>query len=118
MGDYRSLSVWQKAMNLSEKIYRATAVYPNIEKFGLADQMRRASVSIASNIAEGYGRTSAREYARFLSMARGSGYELETQILLCVELGYINDSETMTALSLGKEVSKMLTVIITKLGNG
>ena len=118
LDDFKELIVWKRAMELAKAAYALARMLPKEENYALADQIRRSAVSVASNIAEGYGRTSAREYTRFLSMARGSGYELETQILLCVELGYIKDSETTKALSLGKEVSKMLTVIISKLGNG
>jgi four helix bundle protein len=112
MGDYRSLSVWQKAMNLSEKIYRATANYPAIEKYGLADQMRRASVSIASNIAEGYGRGTDNEFIHFLSFSKGSSNELETQIELSYRFGYVNDEAYNTLLYYNSEVNKMLASLI------
>ena len=87
------------------------------ENHALADQIRRSSVSIPSNIAEGYGRTSPKEYARFLSMARGSSYELETQIILCVDLGYIREADTVKAIELCKEVARILTRILQSLGN-
>ena len=86
------------------------------ESFALADQIRRSAVSIPSNIAEGYGRHSTKDYTRFLSIARGSRYELETQLLLTVQLGYTTDSDIQRAIQLGEEVGKMLNVIISKLG--
>ena len=85
---------------------------PKDELFGLTNQLRRAAVSIPSNIAEGNGRDSAKEYLRFLYIARGSCSEVETQLLLCVELGYLQESEITTALELSTEVAKMLNKII------
>ena len=79
MSSYRDLKVWQEAMVLAEKIYAATAVFPASERFGLTQQMRRAVVSIPSNIAEGYGRRTARQRYNFLENALGSVFELETQ---------------------------------------
>ena len=116
--DFKELIVWKRAMELAKAAYFLSKLLPKEENYALADQIRRSAVSVASNIAEGYGRTSAREYVRFLAMARGSDYELETQLLLCVDLGYLKDEEAATALALGKEVAKMLTTIILKLGNG
>ncbi len=84
--------------------------------FALSDQIRRSAVSIPSNIAEGYGRNSTKDYIRFLSIARGSRYEFETQLLLCVRLGYMSESDIDKAIQLGEEVGKMLNVIISKLG--
>ncbi len=116
--DYKELIVWKRAMELTKAAYALTRCLPREENFALADQIRRSAVSVPSNIAEGYGRTSAKEYARFLSMARGSGYELETQLMLCVELGYLRQDEIEIASGLINEVSKMLTAIIMKVGNG
>ena len=82
-----------------------------------AEQIRRSSVSIPSNIAEGYGRNTSKEYACFLSVARGSVYELETQLLLCVDLGYMDNEAISPVLNLANEVIKMLNVIIPKLGD-
>lgn len=83
---YQRLLVWQKAMELVMEVYRATAEFPDTEKFGLTAQMRRAAVSIPSNIAEGSGRGTDREFARFLQIARGSLLELETQIMIAARL--------------------------------
>jgi four helix bundle protein len=86
---YRDLVVWQLAMKLGIDLYRATAAFPDSERYGLTSQMRRAAVSIASNIAEGYGRGARQEYIRYLRMSRGSLYEIETQLAFAVELGYL-----------------------------
>ena len=112
--DYKDLIVWKRAMELATAAYKVTRKLPREENFALADQIRRSAVSIPSNIAEGYGRGSAKDYARFLSIARGSRYELETQLLLCVELGYVKEEEIASAIQLGCEVAKMLNVIISK----
>ena len=87
MRDYRELRVWQEAMRLAGSTYRATAQLPREERFGLVMQMRRASVSIASNIAEGNARRSDREFVRFLRIAYGSACELQTQATICTEIG-------------------------------
>ena len=79
---YRDLVVWQKSMELTEEIYRLVKTLPREETYGLSDQMRRAVVAVPSNIAEGHGRNSEKEFIRFLCMAKGSVFELETQILL------------------------------------
>ena len=112
--DYKDLIVWKRAMELATAAYKVAQKLPREENYALADQIRRSAVSIPSNIAEGYGRGSAKDYARFLSIARGSRYELETQLLLCVELGYAKKEEIASAIQLGYEVAKMLNVIISK----
>jgi four helix bundle protein len=85
---YRDLKVWQRAVEMALAIYRLTTGFPKEELFGLTSQIRRAGVSVASNIAEGYGRGSKGEYRQFLAMARGSNLELQTQLYLATELGY------------------------------
>ncbi len=112
---YKDLIVWQKAITLSVEVYQLVKLLPKIETYGLADQMRRAVVSIPSNIAEGKGRNSAREFVHFLSIARGSQKELETQIYLCTQLEYITDEDASTAFNLCEEVGKMLNALIIKL---
>jgi four helix bundle protein len=107
---YKELIVWQKAYQLVLEVYRATKEYPKSEIFGLTQQMRRAAVSIPSNIAEGYGRTHQTEYHHFLSIAYGSLSELETQYLLSLDLGYITQNEFIEMLL--KEVGGMLYRII------
>jgi len=90
---YRELLVWQKAIELTVLVYRLTEVFPKREVYGLAAQLRRAAVSIPSNIAEGYGRGSRKEYLQFLSIAQGSLKELETQIILAQRLTYSTQSQ-------------------------
>ena len=115
--DYKDLIVWKRAMELAVAAYRIAKMLPQYEVYALGDQIRRAAASIPSNIAEGYGRTTPKEYARFLAIARGSVYELETQLLLCVRLEYLTESQLSPALGLSNEVIRMLNVIIPKLGN-
>ena len=107
--------VWQRAIQLSVAIYRLTAGFPKEELFGLTGQIRRASVSVASNIAEGYGRNSTGEYKQFLGMARGSNSEVETQLFIAKELGYGNPQTLKEAGDLCVEVGKMLRAILRKL---
>ncbi len=100
-------------MTLVKEIYKCSKDFPEEEKFGLTSQMRRCSVSIPSNIAEGWGRFSRKNYIQFLRISRGSLYELETQIIITKELNYINDSESLERLII--EISKMLNSLIKKL---
>ena len=95
--NYKDLNVWQKSYGLCLKIYRMTAKFPSEERYGLTSQIRRASVSIPSNIAEGYGRKTTVDYIRMLYISYGSVCELETQILLAGDLGYIGKGELGTA---------------------
>jgi len=115
--DYKDLIVWKRAMELAVVAYRIARMLPQFEVFALGDQIRRAATSIPSNIAEGYGRTTPKDYARFLAVARGSVYELETQLLLCLQLEYLTESQLSIALGLSNEVIRMLNVMIPKLGN-
>ena len=94
MHNYNTLQIWQLAMDLVEEIYKLTASFPIEEKFGMVSQMTRAAVSIPSNIAEGAGRNSDKDFAHFISIAIGSLYELNTQIVLSERLGYINQSQS------------------------
>ncbi len=91
MHRYKELEVWRKAMDLAELIYSETNKFPEEEKFGLISQMRRCSVSIASNIAEGAGRNSNKEFNQFLGIAQGSTFELETQVLLSKRLKFLTE---------------------------
>jgi len=112
---YKDLIVWQKSMDLVEMVYEATKIFPREELYGLTNQLRRAAVSVPSNIAEGHARNSTAEYRNFLSMARGSLAEVETQLLIAERLKYI-DSEKLTALlSLQIEINKMTNTLINKL---
>ena len=115
INDYKDLLVWQKAMNLVVEVYKTTKMLPKEETFGLSDQMRRAAVSIPSNIAEGYGRQTPKSYAQFLTIARGSAYELETQLLLCKKIHHLPSEIANTLISAISEITKMLTSIINKL---
>ena len=110
--DYKKLNVWRKSMLLAKEVYRLMAFLPENEKFCLCNQMRRAVVSIPSNIAEGNGRNSDREFRRFLEIAQGSRAEIETQLLLCNVLEYLTKEQTSYALSLCDDIRRMLMVFI------
>ncbi len=114
--NYRELVVWKRAMELVVETYSLVKYLPREETYALSDQIRRAVVSILSNIAEGNGRASTKDYARFLSMARGSKYELETQLLICVKLSYLTDEQISKAMNLSEEIGRMLNALIAKLG--
>ncbi|WP_109488893.1 four helix bundle protein [Occallatibacter savannae] len=106
--DYRELIVWQKAIELTVLVYKITQSFPQSELYGLSSQMRRASVSVASNIAEGRGRINSMEFRQFLGVARGSTCELLTQIHVARALGFSTGGNLDEAESLGTEISKML----------
>jgi four helix bundle protein len=108
MTDHRKLLVWQKAVALTEEVYRATTTLPSTERFGLVTQMRRASVSIPSNIAESCGRSSRRDRARFLEVAGGSILELETQLEVSRRLAYISNDVFQKLIRQTSEVGRML----------
>lgn len=105
---YRDLQVWKKGILLAKCVYELTAPFPAAEKFGLVSQMRRAAVSIPSNIAEGHARRTAREFIQFLSHAEGSLAELDTQLQLSVELGHCTKQSASPAWALLLELEKML----------
>ncbi len=105
---YRSLLVWQKAVDFAVLIYRLTAAFPKQEVYGIVSQMQRAVVSIPSNIAEGKERQSDRDFARFITIALGSLAELETQLLIAQRLGYLNESDGQEATMQADEIGKML----------
>ena len=115
MQDFQQLTVWQKAHELTLKIYGLTKGFPSEERFGLQSQIRRASASIASNIAEGCGRGSNADMARFLQMASGSVSEVKYQLILCRDLGYIHRDDGAPLFQLATEVQKMLHSLIQKL---
>jgi four helix bundle protein len=112
---YRELIVWQKGMEVVAEVYRLTRGFPREELYGLTQQVRRAAVSIPSNIAEGQARDSTAELRRFLSIAQGSRAEVETQILIAIRLGYTNETNARTAMSLLDELQKMLAKLINRL---
>lgn len=107
MNKYQDLKIWSKAMELVEKVYLLMKLLPDNEKFGLIAQIKRCSVSIPSNISEGAGRNSKKEFIHFLSIANGSTSELETQILLTIRLGFIKEKEVEEILNLCAEIKKM-----------
>lgn len=112
---HKDLIVWQKAVSLSLLIYRLTKDFPQREVYALSSQMRRAAVSIASNIAEGRSRRTRKDFQHFLHMAYGSVAELETQLLIAKQLSFCNESQFQENNSLLSEVSKMLRAMIQKL---
>jgi four helix bundle protein len=115
MQGYRDLRVWQHAMDLAEQIYRETEKFPKHELYGLVSQLRRAAVSVPSNIAEGKGRQTDRDYANFLFHARGSLLEVETQVILARRLKYMSDDEESRLLLASKNVGQLLTGLINSL---
>lgn len=108
MNQYRNLKVWQKAVALATEVYRATGSFPKEEAYGLTSQIRRSVVSIASNIAEGAGRSHEKEFAQFLSIAYGSAYELETQLIIAKNLNYLPCSDYKVLEKILEEIQKML----------
>jgi four helix bundle protein len=112
---YRDLLVWQKALDLTILIYRLSEGFPKTEIYGLTSQVRRASVSVPSNIAEGYGRGSRKEYLQFLSVAQGSLKELETQTIIAQRLSYATAAQANRILSESEVVGKMLGSLIRSL---
>ena len=111
-GTYKDLEVWQAAMKMVFHIYRDTATFPKQEMFGLTSQLRRAAVSVASNIAEGKGRFSDRELSQFLSVARGSVFEIETQVAIALKLGYVTKPQSQGLLNRCAEVGRLLNGFI------
>src|SRR5262249_2051625 len=107
--NYTDLIAWQKAMDLVEAVYRATSDFPSRELYGLPSQLRRAAVSVPSNIAEGEGRRSKREFSHHLSIAHGSLREVETQVLIARRLQYIQDDDMRRLLDLAGEVGRLIT---------
>jgi four helix bundle protein len=115
MGDFKQLAVWKRAYNLAIAVYRATGSFPLAERFGLASQLRRATVSVASNIAEGCGRQGDAELARFLRLARGSISEVECQLLLARDLGFILREAWLPLNTEAQEISRMLNGLVISL---
>ena len=115
--NYKELKVWQKSYTLCIEIYKITKSFPGEEKFCLTSQMRRAAISVPSNIAEGYGRKTIPDYIRSLYIAYGSNCELETQTLLSGDLDYLNKDDQDTLLDKIKEVERMLMALIKSLEN-
>lgn len=112
---YRDLRVWQAAMSAAAEIYNLVKKLPKEETYALSDQMRRAAVSIPSNIAEGQGRSSTREFLQFLNIARGSIYELETQLLLSEKIQLLTQTDILPAMEKLSFTGKLLNALIKKL---
>ena len=109
---YRELVVWQKAMKFVGAIYEATRNFPTEERYGLTNQLRRAAVSVPSNIAEGRARFSQKEFHHFLSIARGSLAEIETQLFLAKELGYVSVTKCASLIANADELGRILNGLI------
>ena len=115
--NFKDLIVWQKSMDLVTEIYRLAGLLPKEELYALSSQMRRAAISIPSNIAEGKQRATSKDYSRFLSIAKGSAAELETQLLICVRLKFLKDDQIDYSLKLCDEIQKMLNVLSDKISS-
>jgi four helix bundle protein len=115
---YRDLIAWRKSMELVFEVYRCTQTFPKSEIYGLVSQLRRAAVSVPSNIAEGQARLSTGEFRHFLGLARGSLMEVETQILIAQQLGYLELEKTELLLAISAEVGKVLNGLLTSLPVG
>jgi four helix bundle protein len=107
MHNFKELKIWQKALELSVDVYKVTSLFPKEDKFGLISQIKRSAVSIPSNIAEGAGRNSVKEFLYFLSVANGSSYELQTQLLISNKLNFLKDDVLESMLSELDEIQKM-----------
>ncbi|VXB55224.1 Diversity-generating retroelement protein bAvd family protein [Flavobacterium sp. 9AF] len=118
MHRFKDLEIWKLSRKLSTEIYSITANFPDNEKFGLSNQLRRASVSLPSNIAEGCSRTSNKDFSRFLEIAIGSAYEMETQLLIAFDLGYIDQDRLEVLINnldqIVKMTSKFRSTLISK----
>jgi four helix bundle protein len=112
---FRELLVWQQAMNLAEEVYKSTSSFPRSEDYALSSQMRRAAVSIPSNIAEGSGRGSSKEYQLFLRVSRGSGRELETHIEIARRVNYLEDNTASALQTSLLSVNRLLSRLIKSL---
>jgi four helix bundle protein len=115
MQSYKELLAWQHSMQLVSSIYRATKLFPREEVYGLTSQLRRSAVSVPSNIAEGQGRATRGEFLQFLGHARGSLFEVETQLILAGELGYLPSSDVSQLLNKMTRVAQLLNGLISSL---
>lgn len=115
MNRYKNLEIWKRSVGLSTKVYELTNSFPKDEKYGIIAQIRRCAVSVPSNIAEGAGRGSKKDFKRFLNIAYGSIYELETQLLISKNLGYLNSDEHEEIKSEIDEIQKMMYSFTMKL---
>jgi four helix bundle protein len=113
--NYRELIVWQKAMDLVVEVYTISSTFPREEVYGLTSQLRRAAVSVPSNIAEGQGRRTTTDFLRHLSISYGSLREVETQTLIASRLGYLTDRRSQDVLDMAAEVGRLLNGLMTSL---
>ncbi len=109
MHQFKELVIWKKSRAFCTEIYSITSSFPNDEKFGITNQLRRASVSITSNIAEGSSRNSNKDFSRFLEIAIGSAYEIETQLLIASDLGFLKSNKSETLIEQLEEIIKMIS---------
>jgi len=120
--NYKDLDVWKKSVALTTELYKLTSGFPNTERFGLTSQIRRATTSIAANIAEGWGRGSTGEYIQFLTVSRGSLMELETHLIVARNLYFLESDELSAVLvrvaDIGKMLNPLITVLRTRKGRG
>jgi four helix bundle protein len=115
--NFHDLTVWQRAIDLTVCVYTLTQKFPREETYGLSSQLRRASVSVASNIAEGRGRLNRAEFRQFLGIALGSTFEVQTQLVVARRMGIGTEASVCEAVALANQVSKMLTSFIQKLSS-
>lgn len=114
---HKDLNVWKKSIELVTEVYEMTSAFPDSEKFGLSNQMRRCSVSIPSNIAEGAARNSNKEFLRFLYVSLGSSAELHTQLIISKNLNFISENDCNTVLTSLEEISRMISGLIKSIEN-
>lgn len=114
MHNFRELQVWKRSIQLVKEIYELTSDFPDIEKFGLISQLRRCAVSVPSNIAEGSGRKTDKDFSNFLSMSLGSQFELETQLIIGNEIGFISKAVLDKVINELNEIQKMTRTLISK----
>lgn len=115
MSTFRNLLIWQKSMTLTTQIYQLTSTFPKEEIYGLTSQIRRCSISIPSNIAEGYGRESDKEFLRFLNISIGSLFEMQTQLEIAKNIAYINENLFNNLYENSREVERMIVSFIKKI---
>ncbi len=115
MHNFKDLKVWQKAMDLAVEIYRAMSLLPSDEKFGLISQIKRCTISISSNIAEGAGRNTDLQFKHFLNISQGSAFELETQLIISNRLGLIGNEVAKSLIEQTTEIQKMIYALERKL---
>ena len=115
MRDFRQYDIWIEAVGFATEIYKTTSTYPKFEIYGLCDQLRRASVSISSNIAEGCSRESERDFAHFLEMSIGSAFEVESQLLISKNLGYIDEARYTSLIDILTPIERRIHSLINKI---